>query len=187
MPSQDCCCAVATSTPSAWLVPSGDADNGFQDAASGATVAILGLQPLHLWAHWISEAEQWLEAFCMTSATFQELMEQLRPHLECQDTDMSVGRGSCTCLALTLIKLAMPTSLWYVSHLFGMGKATARETFLEVCGTLQDVLANTMLCMHDPVVVVGLRALGFPQCIRDLDGTHNPITCLSHGVQLYYS
>ncbi|KYO29463.1 hypothetical protein Y1Q_0022705 [Alligator mississippiensis] len=41
-----------------------------------------------------------------------------------------------TWLILTLLKLVFPASLQYISHQFGMGKATAREAVLEVCGTL---------------------------------------------------
>ncbi|KYO18852.1 hypothetical protein Y1Q_0009259 [Alligator mississippiensis] len=49
------------------------------------------------------------------------------------------------CLAFVLLKLAMPASVWHVSHLFGVGKATAREPVLEAqdhhlfCGKLKEL------------------------------------------------
>ncbi|KYO37429.1 hypothetical protein Y1Q_0017238 [Alligator mississippiensis] len=93
-----------------------------------------------------------------------------------------------TQVAIALFNLAMPTSLHYVSHLFGVGKATAREAILEVCGTLQDMVRHTVLCMHNPLAVVaGFHALGFPQCIGALDGSHIPTTCPPHGDHSHYS
>ncbi|KYO24312.1 E3 ubiquitin-protein ligase RFWD2 isoform B [Alligator mississippiensis] len=56
-----------------------------------------------------------------------------------------------TQLAITLLKLAMPTSLHYVGHLFGMDKATTREAALEFWGTLQDMPGHTMLQFHNPL------------------------------------
>ncbi|KYO31941.1 hypothetical protein Y1Q_0012170 [Alligator mississippiensis] len=50
-----------------------------------------------------------------------------------------------TKLAISLLKLAIPASLHYISHLFGMGKVTARKAVLDICGTLQTVLGRTML------------------------------------------
>ncbi|KYO41836.1 hypothetical protein Y1Q_0008103 [Alligator mississippiensis] len=105
----------------------------------------------------------------MTWATFQDLLEQLQTHLEQQDTTMQLPFSTNTCLALTLVKPAMPASLWYISHLFGVGKVTTRKAFLEVYSALQDVLDSL-------AVVVGFHALGFPQCIRALDWTHIPVT-----------
>ncbi|KYO44750.1 hypothetical protein Y1Q_0016859 [Alligator mississippiensis] len=93
-----------------------------------------------------------------------------------------------TDLAVALLKLATPTSLQYVGHLFDVVKATARKAVLEVCGTLQDVLADTIIHVHDPhVVVVGFHELGFPQCTRVLDGNHILVTCPPHGEYPYYT
>lgn len=50
---------------------------------------------------------------------------------------MCLALPTSTHLALALLKLAMPTSLRCVGHLFGVGKATAGEAFLEVCGAGQ--------------------------------------------------
>ncbi|KYO46906.1 hypothetical protein Y1Q_0014481 [Alligator mississippiensis] len=91
-----------------------------------------------------------------------------------------------TQLAIALLKLTMPTSLCYVSHLFSVGNATAREAILEVCCTLQDVLGHTVLCMHDTLELV-VGALGFPKYIRTPDRTYIPITCLPPTDHPYYS
>ncbi|KYO43353.1 hypothetical protein Y1Q_0017630 [Alligator mississippiensis] len=117
----------------------------------------------------------------MTWATFWDFLEQLQPHLEWQDTTMWVPLPTDTRLALALLQLAMPTSLRYVGHLFGVGKA-----ILEVCSTLQDMPGHMVLCMHDPLVV-GFCTLGFSQYIAALDRTHFPIICPLHGDHPYYS
>lgn len=61
----------------------------------------------------------------MTQATFQELLGQLHPHLEQQSTTMWLPFPTETWLAITLLKLAIQVSLFYISHLFRVGKATA--------------------------------------------------------------
>ncbi|KYO35057.1 hypothetical protein Y1Q_0000960 [Alligator mississippiensis] len=122
-----------------------------------ATVTLMGLQRHHFWAHqasqdWlqhivqhISYDEQWLEAFCMTWITFQDLLELLWLYLEWQDTGMWPHPTTDTCLALTVLKLATPSSLRYVGHLFGMGNTTTREAVLEVCSALQDGQGDTIV------------------------------------------
>ncbi|KYO32575.1 hypothetical protein Y1Q_0007774 [Alligator mississippiensis] len=124
----------------------------------------------------------------MTWDTFQDLFQQLWPHLEWQDISKCIALPVDTQLALTMLKLAMLASLWYVRHLFGMGKATTREAILEVCRDLQDVLGHTVLCIHNPLAVVaGFHPLRFPQCVRALDVTHIPITYPPHRDWPYYS
>ncbi|KYO29052.1 hypothetical protein Y1Q_0009861 [Alligator mississippiensis] len=117
----------------------------------------------------------------MTWATFWDPLEQLQPQLEGQHTDMWLPFPTDTRLVLILLKLAMPASLQYVSHLSGMGKATAREAVLEAGGT--------MLCVHNSLVVVvaGFCALGFLQCIGAPNGTHISATCPPHRDCPYYS
>ncbi|KYO45779.1 hypothetical protein Y1Q_0021428 [Alligator mississippiensis] len=67
----------------------------------------------------------------MTWATFLDLLEQLWPHIECQDTTMWLPSLPVdTQLAFTL-KMATLTSFPYVVHLFGVDKATAGEVILE--------------------------------------------------------
>ncbi|KYO22810.1 hypothetical protein Y1Q_0003290 [Alligator mississippiensis] len=79
--------------------------------------------------------KQWVNTFWLTQATFTDLLHQLWPHLECQDTGMcpALHTNTClalelfsskTCLALELLNLATPASLWYMGHLFSVGKAT---------------------------------------------------------------
>lgn len=88
---------------------------------------------------------------------------------------------------LALLNLAMPACLWYVGHLFSVGKATTRDAVLEVCGALQDVLTDTVLHVHEShMLVAGFHALGFP-CVRALDGTHIMVTCLPHGNHPHYN
>ncbi|KYO27985.1 hypothetical protein Y1Q_0014181 [Alligator mississippiensis] len=72
-------------------------------------------------------------------------------------------------MAIAPLKLTMPTSLYYIALLFGVGKVTTQEAVFEVCSAVQDMLANTMFQLADPLeVVVGFQAL---------DRTCIPITC----------
>lgn len=61
----------------------------------------------------------------MTHATFQELLNQFCPYLEWQATTMRLSLPLETQPAIALLKQAKPTSLHYISHLFGTGKANA--------------------------------------------------------------
>lgn len=63
-------------------------------------------------------------------------------------------------MAITLLKMAIPASLWYVGHLFSV---------------------------HDPLAVVVWFHAHASQCIRAPDRPHIPITCLSYGDCSYYS
>ncbi|KYO48757.1 hypothetical protein Y1Q_0004131 [Alligator mississippiensis] len=120
---------------------------------------LLGLQPCHWasqnwWKHSVQatwDDKQWLEAFCATQATFLDLVEQLCLHLECQNTTMRQALPMETWLAITMMKLAMPTSLHNMGHLFGVGKATTGQAVLEVSSTLQNVLGHIVLGMYKPV------------------------------------
>lgn len=101
---------------------------------------------------------------------------------------MSLALPVNTHLVLVLLKLAMPARLWYVGNLFGMAKATIGEVILEVCRTLQDVLVDTVLHVHNPqAMMAGFCAVGFPQCTGIWDGPHILITCPPNGDLPYYS
>ncbi|KYO42326.1 hypothetical protein Y1Q_0022187 [Alligator mississippiensis] len=86
----------------------------------------------------------------MTQTTFTDLLHQLQTHLEFQDTDIYQALPANTHLALVLTKLAIPASLQYVEHLFGVGEATAGVAVLEVCGIFQDILADMFLHISNP-------------------------------------
>lgn len=59
-----------------------------------------------------------------------------------------------THMAIALVKLITPASLCYIAHLCRVGKVTDGEAILEVNGTLQDVMANTVLQATDSLEVV---------------------------------
>ncbi|KYO37679.1 hypothetical protein Y1Q_0021987 [Alligator mississippiensis] len=108
---------------------------------------------LHI-IHYTWVDKQWLDSFCMTQDTFWNLLQHLWPHLERQDADLHLALPADTWLALTLLKLTTLASLCYIGHLFGVGKATAREAVLEVYGMFQDMLGHTVLHVHDLLAVV---------------------------------
>lgn len=111
----------------------------------------------------------------MTQAIFRELLEQLCMHPEWQAITMQQALPIDTWLAVALLKVATPTGLHYIGHLFGVGKATTGEAVLEVFSVLLDMLGNTMLQVQDPLgVVAGSHTLDFSQCTEALDGTQHP-------------
>ncbi|KYO24413.1 hypothetical protein Y1Q_0002046 [Alligator mississippiensis] len=59
---------------------------------------------------------------------------------------MCLALPTDTWLALTLLKLTTPTSLWYISQLLSVGKAVTGEAILEVCEVVAGAkLKNTCL------------------------------------------
>lgn len=63
---------------------------------------------------------------------FWEFLEELWPHLDQQNTGMCPPFTADTRLAITVLKLVILTSLWYVDCLFDVGKATTGEAILEL-------------------------------------------------------
>ncbi|KYO33861.1 hypothetical protein Y1Q_0024490 [Alligator mississippiensis] len=85
----------------------------------------------------------------MTWATFQDLMEQLCPHLEWQDTNVWQTFPLGTQLVIALVKLATPTSLHNVGHLFSMGKVTAKKAVLQATSCTHHLSYRAMSSTHD--------------------------------------
>ncbi|KYO23548.1 hypothetical protein Y1Q_0010110 [Alligator mississippiensis] len=182
-----CLHANATETLDCHPDSNRDANDMQVNTTTTAIHELLGLQVCCLWAYpgsqkwWLHiiqcswDNEQWLDSFCMTWATFQELLNHLCLHLEQQATIMQPPFP-------TQDQLATSARLCYISHLFSMVKATPGEAILEVCGTLQDVLGHTMLQTHNPLEMVArFHALGFTQGMGSLDGIHILISWLPHG------
>ncbi|KYO47065.1 hypothetical protein Y1Q_0013983 [Alligator mississippiensis] len=111
----------------------------------------------------------------MTWTIFQDHLEQLQPHLEQQDTNMWLPLPVDTWLALTLFKLATPTSL------SGPSLWPGEEHH-------QRHYPGGVQCPSGPLAVVaGFHALGIPQGIKTLDGTHILVTCLPYSDCPFYS
>ncbi|KYO38952.1 hypothetical protein Y1Q_0022558 [Alligator mississippiensis] len=129
-----------------------DTNKGLHNATSRAALTLLGLQPCRFWAHhttqhwWLYliqqtwDNDQWLDGFHMNQATFQDLLQQLWPHLEHQDTDICPALPTDIRLALMMLKLAMSASLWEQcikpghAHLFPLSHANTRNAVAKVPG-----------------------------------------------------
>ncbi|KYO28031.1 hypothetical protein Y1Q_0014214 [Alligator mississippiensis] len=84
---------------------------------------------------------------------------------------------------ITIMNLATPNSLQYITNQFGMGKSMARE---EVCLVIQNILANCFICLINPQeVVTGFCQKGFPNNMGALDSTHIRTICLPQGPRLF--
>ncbi|KYO34653.1 hypothetical protein Y1Q_0015444 [Alligator mississippiensis] len=107
----------------------------FLDVTAGAVVALLALGPLSQPGPVAAHHPDHLGQQAVSGGLPHDL-EQFWLYLEQQDTGMWLPLSLNTYLALTLLKLAMPTSLQYVNHLIDVGKAITRAVILEVCGAL---------------------------------------------------
>ncbi|KYO35750.1 hypothetical protein Y1Q_0010183 [Alligator mississippiensis] len=71
------------------------------------------------------------------------------------------------CMAIAIPKLVMPASLRYVAHQFVVEKSSAGLAILDICGAIQDSLADQVIRWSTPERW-WFGALGFP--ILPVDG-----------------
>ncbi|KYO26735.1 hypothetical protein Y1Q_0019201 [Alligator mississippiensis] len=66
---------------------------------------------------------------------------------------------------MAIMKLAIPTSLRFIGNQFGVDPCMARVAIHEIYQLLQNVGANSFICLHNPrEVVEGFKAMEFPNC-----------------------
>lgn len=89
-------------------------------------------------------------------------------------------------VAIAVMKLATPISLFYIANQFTVGKSTAGKTIQEVCMVIQNVLANHFICLINlKKVVTNFHCMGFLNCMWVMDSTHTPILCPPKGIQAF--
>ncbi|XP_048366488.1 uncharacterized protein LOC125440671 [Sphaerodactylus townsendi] len=128
----------------------------------------------------------WVRHFRMSREAVLELVEELRPVLQREDTNMRAAIPVDKRVALTLWKLATSDSYRSVANQFGVGVSTASVIVMEVCEAIHDVLLRQVVQLGDArAVVEGFERVGFPNCLGVVDETHIPILCSPHGASAY--
>ena len=124
--------------------------------------------------HW------WRENLRMHKSTFLFLCNELREHIQRQDTVMRQPITVEERVALTIWRLGTGAEYRTISELFGIGRATVCVIVNETCRSIVKYLLPRFVCF--PVgdrlkeVVRGFEARwGFPQVAGCIDGTHIPI------------
>ncbi|CAM4563129.1 unnamed protein product [Caretta caretta] len=124
---------------------------------------------------------QWLRNFRKRKGTFMELCDLLSPALRRKNTKMRAALTVEKRVAIALWKLAMPDSYWSVGNQFGVGKSTVGAAVMKVANTVKDLLISRVVTLGNVQIIVdGFAAMGFPNCVGAIDGTHIPILAPEH-------
>ena len=125
-------------------------------------------------------AQDWLENFRMSQATFNYLCNELRSAIQKTDTHLRKAVSVEQRVAITLWYLGTNSDYRTIGHLFGVSKATMCVVTKEVCRAIVAILQPRYIRIPSGsdlrAVVKGFTDdLGFPQCAGVVDGTHIPI------------
>ena len=136
--------------------------------------------------------EWWRENLRMTRHTFEILCNELRPHIERQDTTYRKSISVEVRVAITIWRLGTNIEYRTIAAPFGLGRSTACEIVLDTC----EVIARHL--MHKYVRVPQNESLreiidgfqcrwGFPLTVGAIDGTHIPILRPQESASDYYN
>ena len=113
-------------------------------------------------------AADWLTNFRMSKNTFLYMCNELRSHIEKQDTIMRSAITVEKRVAVTLWFLATNTDYRTIGHLIGVSKASVCLVCKEVCRAIVKVLLTKYICILTGCTLVsvmsGFAKRGFPQC-----------------------
>ncbi|XP_072033585.1 uncharacterized protein [Amphiura filiformis] len=116
----------------------------------------------------------------MRRATFDLIVDQLRPRLTKQDTVMRQAIPVGKRVAITIWRLARNSDLVATSKQFCVGKSTVLNIFRETCEAIVDILMPQYIRRPSgarlQTIIDGFRQkYGMVQCAGAIDGTHIPI------------
>jgi len=128
----------------------------------------------------------------MSRNTFNIVCDDLRPHIERQNTRFREPVSVEARVAITIWRLATNVEYRTIAELFGLGRSTVGEIVLDVCETITLYLMPKYV--HIPTheglkeIVNGFqRRWGFPQTVGAIDGTHIPILRPQESASDYYN
>ncbi|XP_062972102.1 uncharacterized protein LOC134392052 [Elgaria multicarinata webbii] len=122
--------------------------------------------------------ERWIESFRMSRAMLFEIVAELTPALQRNQTAMREPLSVAKRVAIGIWKLANPGFYKNAAEQFGVGRSTVGEVFVEVCLAMQLVLLRRTVYLGDyQKVMDGFAALGFRGACGATDGTHIEIVC----------
>ncbi|XP_061444600.1 uncharacterized protein LOC133366007 [Rhineura floridana] len=118
----------------------------------------------------------WKEKFRMSKATLFHVAEQLKPHLERQDTVFREAIPLEKRVAIAVWWLSNAESYRQVATLFNVGRSTAGEIVREVCLAIEHyLLARVVTLGSYHKIMDGFEKMGFPHCIAAVGSCHIPI------------
>ena len=122
--------------------------------------------------------EEWKENFRMTKNTFMELCEELRGHLQKNDTHLREALDVETQVGITLYYLSDEGRYRKVANAFGVARSTVSLVIRNVTRAISKHLGPKYIQLPMTEAEVEEHASkyleyhGFPQCIGAIDGTH---------------
>ncbi|CAF0959072.1 unnamed protein product [Adineta ricciae] len=124
---------------------------------------------------------QFKENFRLNRTTYNELIRQIGPHLQREDTTFRLAIPVEKRVACALYLLGSTCELRTAANLFGIGRTTAGQILHEFCEVLVNnffhrfiKFPTTSQEIQNTVNDFYIRC-GYPMCIGSLDGTHIPI------------
>ena len=122
----------------------------------------------------------------MSHPTFENLCNQLRPHIQKQDTNMRKAIPVDQRVAVALYKLAHGASYRQLSQPLGVSPSACQEiceeVYLMICRHLRQehIKFPTNYDLHQEMHKFG-EMKHMPMCFGAVDGSHIPITAPRHG------
>ena len=122
--------------------------------------------------------KQFKENFRVERSTFMELLQQIGPHLQKNNTALRVAIPVEKRIAASLYLLGSSTELRTIGHLFGIGKSTAGTILHEFCSTLVEAFFHQFVKFPttdqeiEETMNEFLTKSGYPMCLGSVDGTH---------------
>lgn len=140
----------------------------------------------------VQDEEWWRENLRMSKTTFDILCRELSSHIKRQDTSFRKCVAVEARVAITVWRLATNMEYRSLAALFGIGRSTAGEIFLETCEVIAKVLFPKYVKFPNNEglreVVNGYKTKwGFPQVVGAIDGTHIPIVRPKDSAADYYN
>nr|XP_023697245.1 protein ANTAGONIST OF LIKE HETEROCHROMATIN PROTEIN 1-like [Paramormyrops kingsleyae]XP_023697246.1 protein ANTAGONIST OF LIKE HETEROCHROMATIN PROTEIN 1-like [Paramormyrops kingsleyae] len=148
-------------------------------------------RPHAVWAHpraqlwWDTvvpdfDSEQFLQNFRMSRESFDYICRRLRPSLQKRNTNFRLAIPVEKRVGIALWKLATNSEYRSVSHLFGVGIATACHCLQDFCNAVIKVLLPLHIALPNDRKLVEMADFfahrrGTPQCVGAIDSSHIPI------------
>ena len=126
----------------------------------------------------LMNAKQFKESFRMQRGTYQQLVDQLRPYLQKENTVLRFSIPVEKRIGCALYLLGSTCELRTAAHLFGIGKSTAAYILHDFCEVLVHLHFTRVIKFPSTLQEIELTTNaflenhGYPMCLGAVDGTH---------------